>query len=111
MKQFNTFKIWIGKKLIDWGFGILLKLDDRDWNPKLQTYPGSIKQFKYLVGSWFVNKGIILETRSLDKQGWPGYENFKYYDKNYYLNKKTKKKNRKDGYNNPDNFFRDWDGQ
>jgi hypothetical protein len=114
MKKFNTFKIWFGKKLIDWGFGILLRMDDRDWNPKKECYPGSIKQFKYAVGSWLVKHGVRMESRGLHQADWPGYTDFKYYDKTFYLGnnpysvkKKKKKRNNDDG---PDfgNLFKDW---
>jgi len=115
MKKFNTFKIWFGKKLIDLGFGILLRMDDRSWSPQRECYTGSIKQFKYTVGSWLVKHGMRMETRGLNKAGWPGFTDFKYYDKNFYLGnnpytqkfKKKKKRNNDDG---PDfgNLFKDW---
>ena len=110
MKQFNTFKIWFAKWLINLGFGILLKLDDRDWNPKKECYPGSIKQAKYSLGAWLVKHGIRLETQTLNAEGWPGFT-MKHYDQDFYKyiqrpNKKRKKRNN-DG---PDftNFFPDW---
>ena len=110
MKKFNTFKIWFGKKLIDWGFGILLKLDDRDWNPKKECYPGSIKQAKYALGSWLVKHGIHLESKGLNQEGWPGFT-MKYYDKDFYkyLQRPNKKRKKRDN-NGPDftDFFPDW---
>ena len=112
MKKFNTFKIWFGKKMIDWGFGILLRMDDHDWNPKKEAYPGSVKQFKHSLGSWLIKHGIKIEAKGLHKAGWPGYTEFKYYDKDFYLGnnpygKKKKKRNNNDG---PDfnNFFKGW---
>lgn len=114
MKKFNTFKIWLGRKLIDLGFGMLLKLDDRDWNPKHERYPGSIKQFKYSLGSWLVKHGIHLETKSLDKSGWPGFTNFNYFDKTFYLGNnpylKSKKKKRRKNDDGPNfgDLFKDW---
>ena len=69
MKTFSKFKIWFGKKLINLGFGILLKLDDRDWNPKKECYPGSVKQTKYALGAWLVKHGIRLETQTLNTEG------------------------------------------
>lgn len=115
MKKFNTFKVWFGKKLIDWGFGILLGIDERGWNPKRECYTGSVKQFKYAVGSWLVRHGMYMETRALNNLEWPGFTEFKYYDKNFYLGnnpytqkfKKKKKRNNDDG---PDfgNLFKDW---
>lgn len=108
MKKFNKFKIWFGKRLIDWGFGILLGMDDRDWNPKKESYPGSVKQLRYNLGSWLVKHGIKLETKGLDKSGWPGFTTYVYYDKNFYLGNKSKK--RKKNNDGPDfnNFFKDW---
>jgi hypothetical protein len=108
MKKFNKFKIWFGKRLIDWGFGILLGMDDRDWNPKKESYPGSVKQLRYNLGSWLVKHGIKLETKGLDKSGWPGFTTYVYYDKNSYLGNKSKK--RKKNNDGPDfnNFFKDW---
>ena len=113
MKKFNKFKIWFGKRLIDWGFSILLKMDDRDWNPKKECYPGSVKQLKYNVGSWLVKHGIRLEAKALNREGWPGYLN-NVYDPTFYLGnnpylKNTKKKRRKKN-DGPDfnNFFPDW---
>ena len=110
MKTFNTFKIWLGRKLIDWGFTVLLKLDDRDWNPNIERYPGSVKQFKYNVGSWLVKHGISVETKSLDKAGWPGFT-VKYYDKDFYKNLPRPNKKRKKNNDGPDfnNFFKDWE--
>ena len=109
MKTFNKFSIWLGRKLIDIGFGILLKLDDRDWNPKKECYPASVKQLKYLTGIWFVTQGITLESKGLDKQGWPGYKTYNYYDKNFHIRKNTKKNNRKfkdNGYDDFNDFFK-----
>lgn len=115
MKTYNTFKIWFGKKLIDWGFGILLKIDERDWNPQRECYTGSVKQFKYAVGSWLVKHGVRIEANGLNKAGWPGYTEFKYYDKNFYLGnnpytQKFKKKKRRKNDDGPDfgNLFKDW---
>ena len=115
MKKFNTLKIWFGKKLIDWGFGILLGMDDRDWNPKKECYPGSVKQFKYAVGSWLVKHGMTLEAKTLNKESWPGYLN-KFYDQTFYLGNNPytknlfKKKKRRKNNDGPDfnNFFPDW---
>ena len=110
MKKFNKFKIWFGKKLIDWGFTILLKLDDRDWNPKKEAYPGSVKQAKYNLGAWLVKHGIRLETQTLNKEGWPGFT-VKYYDKDFYKHLQRPHKRRKKRDNNgPDftDFFPDW---
>ena len=111
MKKFNKFKIWFGKKLIDYGFNILLKLDDRDWNPKKECYPGSVKQAKYSIGSWLVKHGIRLESQTLCKEGWPGYLNT-IYDPTFYLGNnpysiKKKKKKKNDG-PDFDNYFKDW---
>jgi hypothetical protein len=111
MKKFNMFKIWFGKKLIDWGFDILLRIDDRHWNPKNEQYTGSIKQFKYSVGSWLVRKGLNIESKNLDKIGWPGYTEFKYYDKDFYLGNnpyKNKKRKKKDDGPDFNNIFKDW---
>ena len=108
MKKFNTFKIWFGKKLIDWGFGVLLNMDDRDWNSKQERYPGSIKQFKYNVGTWLIKHGISLETKTLNREGWPGFTEFKYYDKNFYLGNKPKKRRKKNDGPDFNNFFKDW---
>jgi hypothetical protein len=115
MKMYNNFKIWFGKKLIDLGFGILLSMDDRYWNPTKECYSGSIKQFKYNVGSWLVKHGIRIEAKNLHKAGWPGFTEYKYYDRNFHLGnnpytqkfKKKKKRNNDDG---PDfgNLFKDW---
>jgi hypothetical protein len=109
MKKFNTLKIWFGKKLVDWGFAILLRMDDRDWNSKKECYPGSIKQFKYTVGSWLVKHGIHLESKSLDKAGWPGFT-VKYYDKDFYKHLPRPHKRRRKNNDGPDfnNFFPDW---
>lgn len=108
--MFNNFKIWLGRKFIDCGFGILLKLDDRNWNPEKECYPGSVKQLKYAIGKWFVCNGIILESTSLNKQGWPGYEEYKYFDKNFYLKKNPykphKKRKKSNGYDDFNNFFK-----
>lgn len=113
MKKFNTFKIWFGKKLIDLGFSILLRLDDRDWNPKTKRYPGSVKQAQYMLGTWLVMNGIKNETKGLNQNGWPGYTQFNYYDKNYHLgfkkpHRKRRKNNGNDDFNNW--FPPDWDG-
>lgn len=109
MKMYNNFKIWLGRKLVDLGFSVLLKLDDRDWNPKRERYPGSIKQFKYSLGSWLVKHGIRTETKSLDKAGWPGFT-MKYYDKDIYKYLPRPNKKRKKNSDGPDfnNFFPDW---
>ena len=110
MKKFNKFKIWFGKKLIDWGFSILLKLDDRDWNPKKEAYPGSVKQAKYNLGSWLVKHGIRLETKGLNKEGWPGYLNTVYDPTFYkYIQRPNKKRKKRDN-DGPDfgNIFKDW---
>lgn len=109
MKMFNKFKIWFGKKLIDIGFNSLLKMNEYDWNPKQQRYPGSVKQLKYLVNSWLVTAGMRIESKALDKSGWVGF-NPKYFDKNFHLNPKFKYKRRKNdkGYDDFTNFFPDW---
>jgi hypothetical protein len=110
MKKFNTFKIWFGKKLINLGFGILLAIDERHWNPKKECYTGSIKQFKYAVGSWLVKQGISLETKTLNKEGWPGYKTI-YFDPTFYLgNNPYKAKKRRKKNDGPDfnNMFKDW---
>ena len=111
MKTFNTFKIWIGKKLINLGFGILLKMDARDWNPSKECYPGSVKQLRYNLGSWFVKHGIKLETKGLNTAGWPGFTDFKYYDKNFYLGNKSKKRKRNNDGPDFNQFFKNWDGE
>ena len=111
MKTFNTFKIWFGKKLINLGFGILLKMDDRDWNPSKECYPGSVKQLRYNLGSWFVKHGIKMETKGLHKAGWPGFVDFKYYDKNFYLGNKNKKRKRNNDGPDFNQFFKNWDGE
>jgi hypothetical protein len=111
MKKFNTFKIWFGRKLIDLGFTILLKLDERDWNPKTERYPGSVKQFKYNLGAWFVKHGIRVETKSLDKSGWPGFTTI-YYDKDFYKylpRPKKKRKNKDNDEQDFNNFFKGWE--
>jgi hypothetical protein len=113
MKMFNNFKIWFGRKLVDLGFSVLLRMDSRDWNPTQNRYPGSIKQLKYNFGSWLAMHGMKLETRGLNKAGWPGYENYKYYDKNFHITKITKKRKKNnnngfDGFNFKD-FFPDWE--
>ena len=105
MKMFNKFKIWIGKKLIDIGFNSLLKMNEYDWNPKKQRYPGSLKQLKYIVNSWLVTQGMRIETKGLDKSGWPGYTN-NYYDKNFHLG--FKKPHRKKRKNNGNDDFNNW---
>lgn len=111
MKTFNTFKIWIGKKLINLGFGILLKMDARDWNPSKECYPGSVKQLRYNLGAWFVKHGIKMETKGLHNTGWSGFTNFQYYDKNFYLGNKSKKRKRNNDGPDFNQFFKNWDGE
>jgi hypothetical protein len=113
MKKFNTFKIWFGKKLINLGFDILLKMDDRDWNPIKECYPGSVKQLRYTLGAWLVKHGIKLETKALDNTGGLGFTTFHYFDENFYLGNKNKNKKRKRNNDGPDfnQFFKNWDGE
>ena len=108
MKMFNKFKIWFGKKLIDWGFTILIRMNTYDWNPKTNRYPGSIKQLRYNFGCWLTTHGMKMETRALNKTGWPGYENMSFYIKKN-VKKRKKNNNGFDGFNLND-FFPDWDG-
>jgi hypothetical protein len=113
MKMFNNFKIWFGKKLIDCGFGILLKLDAYDWNQKHNRYPGSVKQFKYLLGSWFVTQGMRVETKGLSKLNWPGYKDYEYFNDKFYIKKIDLNKLKKDykKFNDEgglDGFFKNW---
>jgi hypothetical protein len=95
MRIYLKFKRWIGKKMIDKGFDILLSMDEKDWNPKTNKYSGSIKQVKYAIGFWMTTLGIKAETKALDKLNWPGFEDGKYFDKNFYIKKPIRKPRRK----------------
>ena len=64
-----------------------------------------------LEGAWFVKHGIKMETKGLHNTGWPGFVDFKYYDKNFYLGNKSKKRKRNNDGPDFNQFFKNWDGE